>query len=146
MSDLDREVRLHVFGQVVATRRAPSTTETAAALGVPTAEVEAAYRRLAEGRVLVLTPGTLEVRMANPFSAVPTNFRVETREAWHWGNCAWDALGISAALRADAVVRTTCGDCGAPLHVRVAGGRVHGHAVMHLALPARRWWEDIVFT
>jgi hypothetical protein len=30
--------------------------------------------------------------------------------------------------------------------VRVEGERADGSGVVHFALPARRWWEDIVFT
>jgi alkylmercury lyase len=36
--------------------------------------------------------------------------------------CAYDALGIAAALEADALVETTCGQCGAPIRVGFIAG------------------------
>jgi Alkylmercury lyase len=55
----------------------------------------------------VLKPATNELRMANPFSAVPTAYRVHAAGQWWYGNCAWDALGICAALRTDGRVETS---------------------------------------
>ena len=37
--------------------------------------------------------------------------------------CAYDALGIPAALGADAHIDTACGECGAPIILAVIGGR-----------------------
>lgn len=36
--------------------------------------------------------------------------------------CAYDALGIAAALGADAVIRTACGQCGAAISLAFLGG------------------------
>jgi hypothetical protein len=36
--------------------------------------------------------------------------------------CAYDSLGIAAALAADAQVETTCGQCGAPITLAFRGG------------------------
>jgi alkylmercury lyase len=36
--------------------------------------------------------------------------------------CAYDALGIAAALRADARIETTCGQCQAPISLAFRGG------------------------
>lgn len=40
---------------------------------------------------------------------------------WTW--CAFDAVGIPAALRVDAVARTRCGHCGTRLDLTLTGGR-----------------------
>ena len=40
--------------------------------------------------------------MANPFSAVPTAYRVPPDGRWWYANCAWDAFGILSALRSTA--------------------------------------------
>lgn len=76
---LDREVRLHVFGQAAETARVPNPAEIAAALGWPQPEIEESLRRLGAGRVVILAPGTANVWAANPFCAVPTSFRVDAR-------------------------------------------------------------------
>jgi hypothetical protein len=113
--------------------------------------VAEAFRELAAGHMLVLQPGSGEVLMANPLSAVPTPFVVETGEAvgphtWH-GNCIWDALGVIAMLHVDGRVHTSCGCCGESMTVAVRGGEVvcEPPGLVHFALPARQWWDDIVF-
>ena len=45
-------------------------------------EVQAGWRQLHEAHALVLNPATAEIRMANPFSAVPTAYRVHANGRW----------------------------------------------------------------
>jgi Alkylmercury lyase len=145
-SDLDPRVRLHIYNAFVDTGSPPSTRETAQALGLAADDVDAAYRRLAEGHAIVLAPGTLNVWMANPLSAVPTPFRVEVGGRSFWGNCIWDALGILAMLRTDGVVRTYCGDCQEPMLLEVRNGAMAAaDGVIHFAVPAAHWWDNIGF-
>jgi hypothetical protein len=146
--DLDQRVRLHIYDRFLADGRPPTTVETAEALGIAADACEAAYQRLEQSRVIVLAPGTTNVWMANPLSAVPTRFRVVTddRRSW-WGNCVWDALGILAMVGSDGVVDTSCPDCGEKIELRVADGELQPiDAVIHFAVPAARWWENIAFT
>ena len=85
--------------------------------------------------------------MAMPFSAVPTAFRVRTSGGEWWAPCAWDALGISAMLQAPAEIITTCPDCGDPPPIRTTGRALStGSGVVHFAVPAASWWDDIGFT
>ena len=146
--DMDAAVRRHVYGRLAQGASAPSASDTAAALGAGVDEVESAYRRLHDQRALVLHPGTSEIWMAHPFSAVPTDVRVEAADGrrW-WANCAWDGLGIPAATGADARVATRCADCGATIELDVRGGAVApAEAVTLFVVPAARWWADIGFT
>jgi hypothetical protein len=144
--ELDARVRLHVYRRLLDDGAAPSAVETAGALEVQTGDAEDAYRRLADGRALVLAPGTLDVWMANPLSAVPTPFRVHVGERSHWGNCIWDALGIPAMLGVDGRIETSCGDCGEPMSIAVRGGQLEpAEGVIHFAVPAAHWWDDIGF-
>jgi hypothetical protein len=78
---LDLQIRNHVYSTFVSEGRAQTTAETAAALGLAEDEVAAAYRRLHDGHALVLHPGTTEIRMLNPFSAVETPHRVDAVDA-----------------------------------------------------------------
>lgn len=147
MNELENRVRVHLYERFVADGRPPTAAETAEALGLPEAVAEAAYRALEEARVIVLAPGTSTVWMANPLSAVPTPFRVETDGGSYWGNCIWDGLGVVAMLGGEGRVATSCPDCGDPLEFRVRGGRLDPvDAVIHFAVPPRRWWENIAFT
>lgn len=50
----------------------------------------------------------------------PHGLELEGRAFRTW--CAYDALGISAALVADSVVETTCGECSAPIHLAFVAG------------------------
>jgi len=142
----DAKVRAHVYELTLRRGVPPTSTEVAHTLATSRDDVVAAFSRLALAHVLVLQPDTGEILMANPFSSVPTPFRVETEEWSAYGNCIWDALGIPAMLQQDARIITSCGDCGTSAEVNVAAGRVDGEGVLHFAIPAREWWNDIVFT
>jgi hypothetical protein len=109
--------------------------------------VHAGWLRLHEAHALVLTASKLELRMANPFSAAPTAHRVRAREQWWYANCAWDAVGICAALGADGRIETSCPDCREAIAVELRGALPDDAGlVFHSLVPAARWWDDIGFT
>lgn len=149
--DFKNRVRVRLYELFVAQGRCPSLEKLASALHCSVADVAAAAKQLADAHMLVLQPGSGEVLMANPLSAVPTPFVVETSErartrSWY-GNCIWDALGVIAMLHTDGRVLTSCGCCGEGMTVNVKDGAVFSEpaGVVHFAIPARRWWDDIVF-
>jgi hypothetical protein len=148
VDELDLRIRNHLYSSFVGDGRARTPGETAAELELQQAEVEASYRRLHDAHAIVLRPGSTEIRMLNPFSAVETPHRVEAVGRTWFANCAWDALGIPAALHADAAVRSECPDCGEPLELVVRDGRLVAGAglLVHFVVPARSWWDDIAFT
>jgi Alkylmercury lyase len=148
MTSADDAARLHILREVIASGTAPSVRDTAAALGLTESDAAAAYERLAANRVIVLKPGTRDVLMAAPLSAVPTPHVVRMADGRsHYGNCVWDALGVIAMLGMDGEVETVCADCEALLRLTVRDGTLEpSDAVIHFAVPAARWWEDIVFT
>ena len=85
--------------------------------------------------------------MVNPFSAVPTAYRVHARERWWYANCAWDACGVLSALDVDGRVESSCPDCGELYSVEVANRKVDRRDLLfHCLVPAAQWWDDIVFT
>ena len=138
---------MFVFRETADTGRVPAVSEIADGLLLSMDDVQAALSRLAVGRVLVLAPGTTNIWMANPFSAVPTPFRVLAKGRTYFGNCIWDALGIPAILDADGTVETTCGDCGDRMALEARNGTLARPAgVVHFAVPAARWWDNIGYT
>jgi hypothetical protein len=142
VDEAELELRRETYAFFVERGRAP----VAAELGDPQLVV-AGWRRLHDEHAVVLNPATDELRMLNPFSAVPTAYRVQARGRWWYGNCAWDAFGICAALQSDGRIETSCPDCGEPLAVEVRGERADdGSLLFHCLVPARQWWDDIVFT
>jgi len=143
---LDIRVRAHVYDVTMRTGAPPTSAEVARAMSLSSDAVPGAFHRLADAHVLVLKPDAGEILMANPFSAVPTPFLVETEKFSAYGNCIWDALGIPAMLGRDARIVTSCADCGASAEIMISGGEVNGDGILHFAIPARDWWNDIVFT
>ncbi|HSD83610.1 MAG TPA: organomercurial lyase, partial [Anaerolineae bacterium] len=87
------------------------------------------------------------IRMAPPFSGVPTQHVVEAGGKQYFANCAWDALGVPAALHVPGVVHSRCEQSGAPLHLQVGlDGPEPSDWLFHCLVPAAKWWNDIVFT
>jgi len=47
----------------------------------------------------------------------------------------------------DATIHASCGDCDEALTLTVQHGKLErADGVVHFAVPAARWWDDIVFT
>ena len=146
MDPSDIGLRNATYRQFVELGRAPSAHEVAAVVGLDAAEVQAGWRRLHDAHALVLDD-VGEIRMANPFSSVPTSFRVEAAGKRWYANCGWDAFGIGAALHVDCVIESECPDCGEPIDLVVRDGRPNDASlVFHVLVPAVTWWQDIGFT
>jgi len=149
--DFKKRLRVKIYELFLADGRCPKLEKLAAALDCDLSDVTTATKQLADAHVLVLQPQSGEILMANPLSAVPTAFVVETfgkagPRSWY-GNCIWDALGVIAMLRSDGRVLTSCACCGEGMTVSVKGDAVVSEpaGLVHFAIPARRWWDDIVF-
>jgi len=147
MESADLRVRRLTYALFVDLGRAPFPHEVAAGAGLAGAEIIASWRRLHEQHALVLDADGTGIRMAMPFSAVPTPHRVYAAGRWWYANCAWDAFGICAALGVDGRVETLCPDCGDLLAVDVGDRRpMHQGTLFHCLVPAAMWWDDIAFT
>ncbi|MGZ4809040.1 MAG: organomercurial lyase [Thermoanaerobaculia bacterium] len=144
--NIDARVRAQVYDHTMRTGAPPTIASVAADLSMDRDRVATAFRRLADAHMLVLQPDRGEILMAPPFSAVPTSFRVATRSLSAYANCIWDALGIPIMLHSDARIVTSCGDCGALAEIDVEKNAIRGEGLLHFAIPARQWWDDIVFT
>jgi hypothetical protein len=143
----ERAVRLHVYQRLIEDGAAPRASAVAGALKIPDEQAQAVFERLADAHVLVLDPTTREIAMAMPFSATPTAFRVrDGMNAW-WACCAWDGLGFAPMLDRPVEMGTRFADSGEPLLLQVPHDRPPaGDAVVHFAVPAAQWWDDITFT
>lgn len=147
MDERDLALRSLTYSLFVERGRAPTADEVARAATLTVSDAHAGWRRLHDAHALVLNPATIEIRMANPFSAVPTAFRVHAAGRWWYANCAWDAFGICSALHVDGRIETSCPDCGEPIAVEVRDERPDdGGLLFHCLVPAAHWWDDIVFT
>ena len=139
-------VRQVVYRAVARTGEVPSVEAIVKDAGLAGDAVVAALRMLADAHVLVLETDGRTIRFAPPFSGIPTGFRVASGGRSYFAPCAWDAFGIPAALHADADVDARCGNSGVPLACGVRNGVAYGDGVIHLLVPAARFWDDIVHT
>jgi hypothetical protein len=147
MNEDDIRLRNLTYARFVELGRAPTADEISAAGGRDRAEVTSAWERLHAEHALVLNPVTGDITMANPFSGVPTDYRVQAAGRWWYANCAWDAFGICAALREDGRIEASCPDCGQALRIIVRDQSPDDQSLLfHCLVPAARWWDDIVFT
>ena len=145
--DLDTRVKLAVYRHFAETGRAPAPAEVATRAGAGEEQVLDTYPRLRAQRLLVLEPDGVSIRMASPFSGVPTQHVVESGGVRYFANCAWDALGIVAALQRPGTVHSRCEQSGEPLRLQVGrAGPERSDWLFHCRVPAAQWWDDIVFT
>ena len=145
--EFDSQVKLAVYGHFAETGRGPSPREVVERVGSDVASVLDAYQRLRAQRVLVLEGDRSSIRMAPPFSGVATQHAVEAGGNHYFANCAWDALGVLAALHKPGAVHSRCEQSGEPFHLNVdLQGPEPSDWLFHCLVPAAKWWEDIVFT
>jgi hypothetical protein len=145
--EFDNQVKLAVYGHFAATGQRPAPEDVAERIDSDSGNVIEAYRRLRAVRVLVLEADGSSIRMAPPFSGIPTQHVAESDGVRYFANCAWDALGVPAALHRQATVHSRCEQPGEPLHLDVGqNGPVPSDWLFHCLVPAANWWDDIVFT
>jgi hypothetical protein len=113
--------------------------EAAARFHISVEEAGEYYKELNSRHALFLEPETLTIRMAWPFSAVPTDFKVHADGKTYFANCAWDMLGIPAAIHADAAIEAVCTESNERVKLEIKDGQVTNyHLLVHFPLPFSR--------
>lgn len=147
LTEQDWDIRLFIYGYFVEQASPPTVTETAHHFNLSISDARAAYHRLHEHHTLFLQPGTDDIRMANPLSALPTDYRVKVNGRWLWANCAWDSLGIPAMLGADAQIEARLPLTGETITYSIEQGVLKANdGIVHFPLPFARWYDDLVDT
>jgi Alkylmercury lyase len=141
-------IKLAIYETFAKTAKAPTVSDVAKQLDLSTVDVQGAFEELHKQRLLVPEPGDkTRIRMAPPFSGIETSFRVAIRDTVYFAPCAWDMLGIPAALHQDAVIHASDGHTGAPMTIVVRDGAPRQEpCAIHFAVPAAHWWDDIIYT
>src|SRR5881392_2209155 len=116
---LDTQTKLAIYQHFAETGQRPSLEVVAKSVGSDVSSVRDAYLRLRAQRVLVLEPDGVSIRMAPPFSGVPTQHVVIVDETKYFANCAWDSFGIPAALHRPGRVHSRCEQSGEPLSLEI---------------------------
>ncbi len=147
LTSFDLQVRFQIYRSFAGDGLAPSCRQVAETLTAAEVDVRRAFHRLHDHHMIFLEPGADRIRMANPFSALPTRFKVTAGEKQWWANCAWDSLGIAAALDLDVHISAAYPDSRELVEFDTRGGAVDGMShVVHFPLPCRQWYDDLVFT
>ena len=142
----DTRIRTYVFDALMRTATVPPFDAIAGDFEREPDEIRESFRRLAEAHIFVLQD-TGELMAANPFAAIPTPFQIIANGVRYSAMCIWDSLGIPAMLGSDAEVQTTCGDCYGEMVLRIAVGELQrADGVVHFAVPAAQWWNNIVYS
>jgi hypothetical protein len=149
--------RHFVYAHIAETTCPPSVDETAAHFDISTEEASELYKELHNRHALFLDQDKMAIRMANPFSGIPTDFKVHANGKTYFANCAWDMLGIPAALHCDAVIDAVCTESNDAVRFEIKDGQISSHQftnsqftniqlLIHFPLPFARWYDDLVFT
>ncbi len=168
------QVRHFVYAHFADTTHPPSVDKTATHFNISTEEADELYKELHNRHSFFLEPETSTIRMANPFSGIPTDFKVHANGKTYFANCAWDMLGIPAALHCDAVIDAVCTESSEIVQLEVKDGQITSVVTLsdsegslpsksetlrsqralpqsdmllvHFPLPFARWYDDLVFT
>lgn len=132
LTALDSHVRVEAF-RAIYQGRAPSASELAGQLGVKEEAVEEAIGRLLD-RGLATVDADGRVSGSHGLSLSPTDHRVrfDVGERFVW--CAFDAVGIPAALAVDAQVHSRCFHCGDAVGLTIRTGEPQGVAADSLRI------------
>ncbi len=141
------DIRAFVYQHLAETTRPPRVEEAAQRFALTHEEAASAYEVLHQRHAFFLQPGTHNILIANPFSGVETSFRVHANGKTYFANCAWDSLGIPAALHVDAQIEAHCAHSGEAIHLTVSSRSVQYDAgIVHFLVPFAKWYDDLPFT
>ena len=143
------QARHFVYSHFAETARPPRVEETSAHFNISIEDAGELYQVLNDRHAFFLEPGTLAIRMANPFSGISTDFKVHANGKTYFANCAWDMLGIPAALHCDAVIDAVCTESHQRVEIQIQHGDLrftNDDLRIHFPLPFVRWYDDLIFT
>lgn len=116
-------VRRYILAQYPLQGRAPTVQEIGQALDLTLDDTKTILQRLHEWDMLCLEPECSSIRLAYPFSSVPTP-HVVTFDQWSeakpvYAQCAIDALGLPFMLGRDLSITSSCVACGKAIAITV---------------------------
>ena len=145
-STFDQQLRLFVYRYLLRHEKCPRVAEMAKGLARSAKNVRAGLARLSESHAFMMQEDGELWRVA-PFSCIPTGFPVTVGRKLWFGNCIWDALGIPAMLAKDARIGAACACCNYDMPIEIRNGKLQTtRGLIHIAVAAREWYKDVVFT
>jgi hypothetical protein len=148
MPEFDVSVKRNIYETIAEFATMPTASDVATRLDSTVEEVLEAFHSLNQQRLLVLEPGMEDrIRMAPPFSGIETPFQAKCGGKTFYANCAWDAYGVLAALQNDGSINAWDAYSHEPISLFIKGGQPKlENIVVHFAVPAAHWWDDIIYT
>jgi hypothetical protein len=128
------QVRHFVYNHFADTTHPPSVEDSARHFSITVEEVSELYKDLHNRHAFLLEPGTLTIRMANPFSGIPTDFKVHADGKTYYANCAWDMFGIPTVLQADAVIEAICTENNETVQLEIRDGQITINPLQNVTL------------
>jgi len=151
--NLQKNVRKYIFNHFEEHTTAPVLEQIVRKFGLDRASAFKVLADLQSARHIALLTGTQRILMAFPFSSIATPFRVKVtgKEKEYFANCAWDAVAIHLTLGKEQWISSYCHHCSEDIKIhlkdqRVVSHQTDGSPLIYLALPASKWWENIVLT
>ena len=118
------QIRHFVYQHFADTTLPPSVDVTAVHFNISVEEAGEYYKELHNRHAFFLEPETLTIRMANPFSGIPTDFKVHANGKTYYANCAWDMLGIPVVLQSDALIEAVCTESNESVQLEIRNGQI----------------------
>lgn len=124
-ADLHQRIRETAFALILTGRRPVSADEIAAAAGVPPRAIGRLLDELGSVGWIDRDPaGSVTGSGGLSLADGPHRLTIGGSEFRNW--CAYDSLGIAAALDADAAIDATCPICGTLIRIRTIAGEPSG--------------------
>jgi len=144
------QIRHFVYQHFADTTHPPSVNVTAVHFNISDKETREYYKVLHNHHVIFLDLETFTIRTANPFTGIPTDFKVHTNGKTYFAKCTWEALGIPAALHSsDAIIEAVCKESNDAqvVQLEISNGQVTDNDLRILfSPPPSHSYDDLVFT
>ncbi len=122
--------RAFVYQRFADTALPPDVEEVAHWFEIEPEEAVELFKELHNRHAIFLDLDELTVRMANPFSGIPTDFKVHANGKTYFANCAWDMLGIPAALHTDAVIEAKFTESNESVQLEIKNGQIANGVIL----------------
>jgi len=151
LEKLPNLVRKYVFDHFLEKSVPPVLEQIMNKFELSRADAFDVLKQLEAARHLALLKGTQRILMAWPFSSIATPFHVKVdNKGSYFANCAWDSIAFHVMLGNDVVVKSFCHHCGEDVKIELGNQKVasaHPSSVLvYFAIPAARWWDDMITT
>ncbi|OJJ14594.1 hypothetical protein BKI52_41915 [marine bacterium AO1-C] len=142
------KIRYHINQFIFDQGFAPSPTQLAKLSHSSEEEVKVALDHLVEKHTLVLHPNSFKIWVAHPFALFPTLFWVTSDDKSWYSNCTWCSFGIAALCQPkDVQIHTKLSGEKEAATIHIVNGEVQEKDwLVHFPIPAKKFWNNVIYT